>query len=90
MVCNLIRILLFEAFIFLPEMFGKYRHGSGRYMERAECAPEGLKRCDDLGILPVPAFFEIAKRDDFNQIKEGNRLLSSCFVQLPIEIPAKR
>jgi hypothetical protein len=61
-------------------MFGKYRHGSGRYMERAECAPEGLKGRDDFGILPVPAPFKITKRNDFNQIKEGNGLLSPRLV----------
>lgn len=49
-------------------------------MERAECAPEGLKGRDYLGILPVPATFKITKRNDFNQIKEGNGLLSPRLV----------
>jgi len=49
-------------------------------MERAECAPEGLEGRDYFGILPVPAPFKITKRNDFNQIKEGNGLLSPRLV----------
>ena len=79
-ICDLFRVLLFEAVVLLPEVLGKYGHGSGRYMEGAERAPESLKSRDDLGILSVSATLKITKRNDFDQIKESNRFWSPRFI----------
>ena len=59
-------------------------------MEGAECAPEGLKRRDHFGILSVTPSLKITKRNDFNQIKEGNGFLSARFVEFSIELSADR
>ncbi len=55
-------------------------------MQGAECAAEGLKGRDHLGILSVSASFKIAECDDFDQIEQRDRFLPSRFIQLSIEI----
>lgn len=49
-------------------------------MQRTERATERLKRCNDLGVLPISTALEIAERNHFDQVEQRDGFLPSRFI----------